>query len=384
MRRGQRPGPTAVLALAVLSLASPLHSQELAEAVLSGQTLLSGEPLVGVTVTLHQVAPDSSGELLTTESGPDGSFELRLPHVPDPENRAEIFFASVRYHGILYFGAPLSEAAQLDSPYLIEAYDTVSAPVGGADLAVGVRNLFIEPFESVWRATDLFQLVNESDRTLVAREGDVTWSHALPAGARDLELGQGDLAPEQIVLGNEAVQVTAPIPPGERLVVIRYTLDVLETTVPMQGRTERAEILIREPAPPLDVIGLTALPTVELEEGSSYRRFAGDSLRGITARLVQVDPPSTIPMGWFAVIMALVLAGVGIVAFKRPGPPARETADGAATEASPSPGIRDARRKLVLEIAQLDEAHSDETDPTRRDAYLRSRGELLARLRGGG
>ena len=371
----------ALLALAALSLAGPIHAQELAEAVLTGRALLSGEPVAGATVTLHRVAADSAGELSTTTSGPDGSFTLPLPHVPDPGNRSEIFFASVRHWGILYFGSPISQAAQLDSPYLIQVYDTTAAPVGGADLTIRVRNVFIEPMEGAWRTTDLFQLANDSDRTLVAREGDVTWSHPLPVGARDLELGQGDLAPEQIVLGDETVQVTAPMPPGERLVVLRYTLDVLETTVPMPGRTERVELLIREPAPPLDVVGLTGLPPVELEEGSAYRRFVGDSLQGVTARLVEVDPPTTVSLGWVAVIMALILAGTGVLAFKGSRVPASEMTHAAVTEPSPGSEDMEPRRKLVLEIARLDEASADEADPSRRASYLQRRDELLARLR---
>ena len=86
-------------------------------------------------------------------------------------------------------------------------------------------------------------------------------------------------------------------------------------------------------------------------------------------------------MGWFAVILALVLTGVGILAFKGAGLSTAGATAIPAWEASSAPNLNGSRQKTVLEIAQLDDAHADDTDPTRRASYLKRRGELLARLR---
>lgn len=357
--------------VAVLGLPSaPVSGQESVEAVLHGRVLLGEEPLPGVTVVVHRVSPESAGELDSLPSGPDGEFRYRLPHMPDPGDRSEVFLASVRHLGILYFGPPITAPVQLDSLYTIQAFDTASAPVGGATLPVRVRNLFFEPDGDEWQVTDLFQVGNDGDRTLVARPDDATWMYPLPEGARNFELGQGDLSSEQVSFEDGAVRVRSPLTPGDRLLVFRYRLESLTAAVPMPGVTERAELLVREPAPPLEVSGLAAQDAVELERGTSYRRYLGDGLRDVVTRVTPVDPPSRFPVEWLAVLMGLFLAAVAIIALKRPRP--------AVAVSDPVLERADERRRLLLEIARLDEAHA-RSDPG-SEGYQARRDALLARL----
>lgn len=369
-----------MLGIAVSSLAwqAPLCAQEPAEPILSGQAFLGSEPLPSITVVLHSVAPDEAGEVDSIASGSDGTFAFRLPHVPDPERLGEIFFASVRYRDVLYFGPPISQAVQLDSAYVIQAYDTTAAPAGGARLPVRVRNVFLESSDDGWQVTDLFQVHNPGERTMVARPDDVTWAHPLLVGARDMELGQGDLAPEQVDFAEGLVRVTAPLPPGDRLVVVRYRLDDLETVIPIVGLTERAEVLVQEPAPLLEVMGLESLDTVELEPGSSYRRYQGSALQDAAIHLLRTEAPTGLPTQWLAVLLALVLAGAGVLAFRRSGP-APATAGGAGSAPA---GPLATRQQILLEIARLDESNGsgDVADPEAEDRYRARRAELLRRL----
>lgn len=341
--------------------------QALAEPSLSGLVLLGQEPLAGAQVVLHRVSPESAGELDSIPSGPDGTFRFDLPHVPDPEDRSEVFFASVRHLGILYFGSPVTDPVQLDSTYLIQAYDTLTAPAEGADLTVRVRNLFIELDEGGLRATDLFQISNEGDRTLVPGSEGLTWSYPLPRTAQDFELGQGDLSADQVTFESGQVRVTAPLPPGDRLLVLRYRLAELATTIPMPGATGRAELLIREPAPPLRVTVLEPLAPVELEPGTSYRRFLAEDLSSVTATIVPEDPPAGFPIEWLTVVLTLVLVLVAIVALKRPS----------AASLQPAAVVGE-RQQVLLQIAQLDERY-DPRGP-HEDSYRRERASLLRRL----
>ena len=357
------------LGLSLVFLAGPGSAQEPVEADLTGEVRLDGEPLAGAQVVLHRVSPNESGELDSIPSRSDGTFLLSLPHVPDSEDRSEVFFASVRHQGILYFGPPVTDPVQLDSAYVIEAYDTVSAPVEGAELTVLVRNVFIERDEEGLRATDLFQIGNDGNRTFVPRPDGVTWAYPLPSGSSGFLQGQGDLPPEQITFENGQVLVTAPLPPGERLLVLRYRLDELTTTIPMPGVTQRAELLIREPA--------------ELEPGSSYRRFLGEDLNSVTAAVMLVEPPGGLPVEWMAVLMAFVLAGVAVWSLKRsPAVPAAEgAAPNQATEFAGAADAAEEKRRLLLEIARLDEeqaGNAGEGD----EGYLQERASLLARLSG--
>jgi hypothetical protein len=359
-------------------VAFPLSGQAPVDPVLAGQVLLASEPLPSITVVLHRVAPDGAGELDSIAATDDGSFAFRLPHVPDPELRGEIFFASVRYRDVLYFGPPVSQAVQLDSVYVVQAYDTAAAPPDGARLPVRIRHVFLEPAEGGWQVTDLFQVHNPGDRTLIAGPDDATWTHPLLEGGRDFELGQGDLAPEQVDFADGSVRVTAPLPPGDRLVVVRYRLDEVETVMRIVGATERAEVLILEPAPLLDVVGLDALDTVELEPGTSYRRYQATDLMDATIRMVRTEPPRGLPTGWLAVLMALVLAGAGVLAFRQPFPRAA-AAGGPGSEPSEA---EDSRRLLLLEIAKLDEAYAaSESGGSEAEAQYRAkRADLIRRL----
>lgn len=351
-------------------------AQEEASAVLDGQVLKGDVPLDSGTVTLHEVGPDSAGELESTSVSPEGRFSFRLPSVPDPATGHQVYFASIRYRDILYFGPAIAEAVQLDTLYVIQVYDTTAAPAGGQELPVAVRNVFLESSGDGWQVTDLFQVRNGTERTYVASRGPV-WVYPLPPEAANLTVGQSDLAPDAVELDGHILKVSAPLPPGERLYMVRYTLPELETSFPTPGVTERMELLVREPAPPLTVDPLQPTQPVELEQGSSYRRYAGRSLSGGRVVITVSEESSGIPVRWVAVALALVLSVAGILAMRRVG--GTDTPEPAA----PGPGPGGARQAVLLEIARLDEAFSreDDPDPARTREYRRRREALKEKLR---
>lgn len=364
-------------ALLVLLAPLPSSAQEEAEAVLDGRVLKGETPLTSGTVILHEVGPDSAGELDSVSVSAEGRFSFRLPSVPDPTTAHEVYFASIRYRDILYFGPAVAEAAQLDSLYVIRVYDTVEASPGGQELPLAVRNLFFESSGDGWRVTDLFEVRNATDRTYVSGEGPV-WVYPLPPEASGFTVGQSDLAPDAVEFDGHILKVSAPLPPGERLYMVRYTLPRLEVSIPTPGVTERLELLIREPAPPLAAEPLQPTQPVELEQGSSYRRYAGRSLSGGSVALTVTEETSGIPVRWVAVVLALVLAGAGALALRRAG-----GAGGAPEAAAPAPGRGGARQAVLLEIARLDEAFSREEDPTedRAAEYRKKREALKQKLR---
>ena len=127
--RQPRPSPIpALFAFLLITLPSSVHGQEEAIPFLTGQVTLADEPLSQGIVVLHQVSEQASGEIDSVRINSDGTFQFRLPHMPDHATRPEIFFASVEYGGLLYFGPAVTEAVQLDSVYRIQAFDTLSVP----------------------------------------------------------------------------------------------------------------------------------------------------------------------------------------------------------------------------------------------------------------
>jgi hypothetical protein len=344
------------------------EAQVPAEPVLNGRVLLGDGTLDSGTVVLHQMSDQSGGEVDSTRLGSDGTFAIPLPSVPNPA-RGELYFASVRHAGVMYFGTSVENAVQLDSLYEIQVYDTLVAPAEGIEVALQARNIFLEPNGEVWQATDVFQLRNDYDRTVVARPGGHVWSYPLPETARDVMTGEGEFAPGVVSYEAGAFIVRAALPPGERLFVVRYLLDTPEVTIPTPGATELFDLLVREPAPPLEVDVLQQLESIDLEAGQTFRRYAAENVATPFVRVVRGEETEPPPVHWIAVVLALVLAVGGLVALRG--------------GAGPAPVRADDRQALLVQLARLDEEfeRDSKTSAAVRRDYQQRRAELMGRLK---
>jgi len=354
---------------------SPAAAQEEVTPLLKGEVRVGNAPLTSGTVVLHQVSAEASGEIDSVRVASDGTFQLPLPHVPDHAARPEVFFASVEHRGLLYFGEAVTEAFQLDSLYRIQAYDTASVPEGGADLDVAARNLFLEPGPEGWMATDVFLLNHDGERTLYSPEEGVVWRYPLPTGIGDFEVGQGDMAPDAVRFQNQRMEVLAPIPPGERYLMVRYRIPGREFVLPLPGRTRRIEVLLREPAPAAEFPPLALAPPVEMEAGTAFRRYAGDDLENAEVRALFAPEPWSLPAEWLGLALAGFLGAAGFMAFRRRSRPG--------ASATPSGSRVPSRDEILLAIATLDEGFQELSDPSeeRRASYRAQREALLARLK---
>jgi hypothetical protein len=340
---------------------------------LRGEVRVGTTPLSQGTVVLHQVSADASGEIDSVRVGPDGSFSIPLPHVPDHGVRAEIYFASVQHQGLYYFGPAITDAGQLDSLYTIQAFDTLSVPPGGADLPLTARNLFLERAEDGWEATDVFQLRHDGDRTLYSPDDGVVWSYPLPDMVRDFQVGQADLAPDAVRFWNGRIELFAPLPPGEKFLVVRYRIPERDFLLPMPGTTDQMEILVREPGPAAEFPPLGPATPVELEPGTVFRRYSGDGFldTGIQA---QVAPERwSFRAEWLGLLLAGLLGAAGVYGFRRRS--ARLQPPGV-----PEPSRRE---ELLLAIARLDEEFGGMENPSDADAeaYRARRRKLLSQLK---
>ena len=367
--------PAGRIALATLGVlcSAPfgVSAQIAASPELTGTAFVGDALMSDGTVVLHHLTEGTQGELDSLSLDSAGKFTFSLPNVPDPA-RGDVFFASIRHDGVLYFGPAITTAVQLDSVYEIHTYDTLSAPMEGYALALQSRSVFLEPDSTDWRVTDLFQLRNDADRTIVARPGGRVWGHALPEGAREVTTGEGELSVAAATIEDGGLVVRAALPPGERLFVVRYRVDSPLLAIPNQTVAEAFDVLVREPAPPLEVEGLDLLDRVELEAGSTYLRFTGNEVSTPLVRIVEAETEGRLRVQWAAVILALVLAVSGVTLI-RPTRLAR-VGDGA-------PNAAPSRRALMIEVARLDEEFSGSTDQAAgRKSYERRRAELIRQI----
>jgi hypothetical protein len=351
-----------------------LSAQEEVQPVINGQVLAAGEALPDVLVVLHRVSSDFAGEIDSIQAGADGRFTLRLPRVPDHGVSTDVYFASVRYRGLLYFGEAITSPAQLDSLYIVQAYDTLSAPPGGARIPVAQRSLFLDKLDTGWQVTDVFQLDQDADRTLFSPSEGAVWSYPLPEGAQDFQVGQSEMAPDATRFADGRMELYSPIPPGERFYMVRYSLPQDDFTLPLPGETRRLEIMVREPGPEVSFPPLTPGPPVELEPGNVFRRFQGVGFLDSEIR-ANVQPPAFhLSAAWLAVLLAGLLGGAGVYAYRVRG-----------GEPLPAAEAPEPRESLLLAVAALDEEFQSKEDPSARERqeYEARRAALLARLTAG-
>lgn len=338
--------------------------------LLEGIVLEGDSPVDSATAVLHRVGPGGTGEVDVVAVGPGGEFRFLLPTVPADAAEGDVYFASVEYDGVLYFGRAITAAEHLDSVYVVQVFQAQEVPPEGVSLPLEVRNLFLEFTGEEWVATDAFIIDNQSARTLVAQENGVVWSYPLPPGATQPELGEGDLPPNTVTFEGGRVRVNAPLPPGGRLLMIRYRLENLSSTIPAPGRTESFELMIREPAPPLRVEGLEFLGVVPLGPGNPYRRYVGSEMMDVTLILVETEEEGPLPLEWLGLLATVMLVGGGFLAYARPR--RRVVA-----------GVGLGREALILEVARIDDVLAEASEPDARSEILERREALLALLRTG-
>ncbi|MCG6956041.1 MAG: hypothetical protein LJF04_08615 [Gemmatimonadetes bacterium] len=364
-------------------------AQVLAHPVLHGKVFVGDSAASEGRVVLHHISSGTQGGAVdSTDVHRDGTFTFRLPTVPD-STRNEIYFVLTQHDGVLYFGTPITLPVQLDSLYVIHTYDTTMVAPEGVSLPLQVRDVFLERDStgSGWRVTDLMQVHNDRSRTLTARENGAVWRYPLPAKGTGFSMGQTGFALDAASFDKDTLVVSAPIPPGNRLFVVRYTVPDPFITIPLPGATSSMELLIREPAPPLTVTGLEAQQSVQLQQGgATYRHFIGQDLHDASVTLEAAAAPKLPPVRWFAVILALVLAGFGLKAYYASRPRAEGAGAGPGATTLPPAGDGVTRQALLVQIARLDEEFEAKPAPTdeERAAYRARREDLLSRLRGQG
>jgi hypothetical protein len=187
-------------------------------------------------------------------------------------------------------------------------------------------------------------------------------------------VSQTDLVAGGAEVKDGRLAVTAPIPPGERIFIVRYLVPDPFLAIPLPTRTDALEVLVREPAPLLESPALSPGEPAELQPGATFRRLTGAALQGTVVRLTEGQAATQPPVRWMAVTLALLLAGVGLWATR--------SASAVRAPGAPLPAARD-RRALVLEVARLDEAFAARkatATPEEHGAYEARRRELLRRL----
>lgn len=335
-------------------------------------------PVAGQWVTLHRVARDGAGPLDSVRSDAAGRYRLRYR----PSGAADaVYFASVTYAGIAYFTAPLKEALATGDAAEITVFDTTSRAL---PIAIKGRHVIVGAVDSTRTHTviEVFELANDELATRVTADSAgaaPTWSIAIPASARDVRVGDGEISPEAFATDRGRVLVYAPIAPGIKQFSFSYRVPADAFPVRMEAADGAVvlEVLVEAPQASVTGASLAAVAPVTLE-GRNFRRFLAQDVRPGSGFVIEVPAGGITTRNGF---IAALLAGIGCLmllaltrAMRRRG--AEQAAALAKAEAPPLPD------RLAQEVAALDARFAREAEPSEavRRAYERRRAELTAAL----
>ncbi|MDB4907580.1 MAG: hypothetical protein JWO05_2364 [Gemmatimonadetes bacterium] len=338
-------------------------------------------PVPGQWVILHRVGTDRAGPLDSMRTAADGRYTF---HYRTSGQADAVYFASVTYAGIAYFSNPLRRAEVKGEEGEIFVFDTTSSR---ATLSVQGRHVVVaapRP-DGTREIGEVLELANDSVRTLVARDTlTPIWSLALPTGATEFKVGDGDVASQALVERNGRVELYAPISPGVRQLTWSYRLpaSAFPLSLPAQQFIVQFEVLIEEP------LSLALGPRVHklapVTAGERvYQRFlvdsapAGEVLR-VQVPQVHASVKASSIRGIAIAVGSVMLLALALFAARRTRPMAGARPSSAAAAA---PGEGDAQR-LLRELAMIDSRlESGSMEPSARAELEAERSAVKARAK---
>ncbi|HEX5632240.1 MAG TPA: hypothetical protein VFX50_03395, partial [Gemmatimonadales bacterium] len=328
-------------------------------------------PIAG-PVVLHKLAMATQGPVDTVRTGADGRFAFRV--APDT---AAIFLLSSRFAGIEYFSRPLRVQPGLGDSVAVEVHDTSST----APVTLTGRYLLVSRATQGGRRSvlDLLIVRNPGPLTRAAADSAApTWTVPLPKDAGDLDAGEGEFSAAAFEQDGDSLRYLAPVLPGERQLVVRYTVPAGGTLeFPTLPVAESLVVMLEEREARVTTDGFARADSTVID-GQTYWRWVG---RGDVPAVALGFPgfdTGRDPLPWLVALLGLVLAGgVWLALRRRPG---AALVPGAVL-VPPRPADDVAR--LVDAIARLDAEHGGreaELDEPTRARYAAERARLRAEL----
>jgi hypothetical protein len=269
-----------------------------------------GAGVAGAPVTLHRVTSSSSGAIDSTSTTADGSFRFTVDVVDTAT--FNVFFATTDHLGVRYFGRPLHSSEGLPSDYRIPVYDTTSA-LAGATRFVRRDVVLIPEAAGGWEVNEVVRVQNPTSTTLVSRGGMPTWEFRIPMAATDFEAGEGDVAPNEVMLMADRVLLLTPLLPGDRELFVRYRIPAGGRSLDLRAETalDTMNLFLRQPSPAVTVEGLTTTEIIDAGE-ERFLRYGGVDLSEGSVVGIRWSGPTAPPIRPVTAGVLLTLLGLGV------------------------------------------------------------------------
>lgn len=338
----------------------------------------------GAWVTVHRVAKDSAGPIDSTRTDAHGQYRLKWRAFGSTD---AVYFASVTWDGIAYFTAPLRSSNSRGDEAEITVFDTTSRTF---PVTVRGRHLIVGKSDSTDMRTiiEVFELSNDSTRTLVSAEGAAptpTWSIAIPSSAVDVRATEGEISPDAFANTAGRISVFAPLAPGVKQLSFSYK--VPSSSFPLTYAAEHGavvfEVLLEEPLGTVTAPKFANVDPVTLER-RNFRRYVGQDVPDGVRVLIDLPAAQTPTRnryiaGLLVAIGFLMLLVLGRAVQKRAGMRAAPTR---AELLYPRAPDTPAHERIAQEIAALDALYSQHQSPSDdvRVAYEQRRARLKSEL----
>ena len=318
-------------------------------------------PLSSHWVTLHRLASTGSGPVDSTRTDRAGHYAFSWTEA----DTAARYVMGVSYAGVAYLTTPVGIGRRAVAVEPVLVFDSTSTQ----PVILSQRHTLVQPSnpDGSFPVLELLVLRNAGSRTRVAPDrGHPAWTGRVLPGALEVEVGESDVSADQVLRWGDTVAVAAPIPPGEKQIVLTYLLpgSTRDLVFPADQPTGEVDVMVADTTAvlargPLRVVGVTSF------ENHRYLRFEGRDLavgRG-GGGLIRLAPRPLAPgdLWWTVVVLSALGLAAGFVRWWR-----ADRAQGGLTDAE----------WIAAQIAALDAAPTD-GDPAARQ---QRRAELMSRL----
>ena len=228
--------------------------------------------MVGGWATLHQVTLAGGGPVDSTRTNRAGRYRLQASEF----DSTAIYVVSAEHDGIAYFTPPIrpsGEDAGTAEPLLV--YDTSST---APELHLAQRHVIVRPRSSdgTFRVLEILVLENRGRLTRISPDSVTpVWLGAIPEEAIQFQVGESDVSDQAVTRRGDSVAVIAPVPPGDRQIIVSYLLpeETTEFSVPIDNPVSRLNVLIGDTA--ALVTATLADMGIEMLEDIPFARYEG-------------------------------------------------------------------------------------------------------------
>jgi hypothetical protein len=266
--------------------------------------------LSGRAVLLHRVQGASGTVVDSAQTGRSGMYRF---FVTSPDTSVQ-YFVSVAHNDIGYLSPTMAlTPGSIDTVPSITVYDTAYAtPL----IVLRERHMIVREMDvdGTRQIIELLTLGNGGRFTRISADtANPSWQSLLPAGASQLVVGESQVGRGAVYLRDGRIAVAAPIPPGEKQLLISYMIPEIdgELQIPVDQPIRRFTVSLADTSAEALGGGLV-LYGVENVGGAVFKRYdAGNVTAGTVLSVHFQRTFFTVARLEVMIVVAVVIVLVG-------------------------------------------------------------------------